>query len=135
MTSAEARELMEKFYSQRCENCPETVLAHFTPDAAYAINGTPREGSIAMRMPDGAIAETAQHLVTTWDFQNIDLHSVVADGDQIFTRFTLTLRHVPTDTTTSTEIVDHITIRDGKMASMVQFVDTAHLGAVEAGTL
>ncbi|MEJ6391322.1 nuclear transport factor 2 family protein [Gymnodinialimonas ulvae] len=115
MTRQDACMMMQAFYSECRTNCPETTSAHFTPEAQFAIAGAPRAGPIAMCTPDGAIDQTTKALVSEWEFRTIDLHSVIAEGDEIFTRYTLTLRHVPTDTTTQTEFADHIRVRDGKM--------------------
>ncbi len=134
MNNSEALEFLQHFHDRRKRNNPDDIIGLFTEDAVFSIAGQERKESIAVRdCEPGTLPDIARILVAEWEWIDVDFKTVIAEGDLVIARYDLTVRHVPTNRTTVTDIVDFMTVRDGKVASMRQFVDTAHLSAIALG--
>ncbi len=133
MNRNEAQAFLAHFHETRKRNDPEATLALFHEDATFSIAGEPHERSLAVQVGGRELTQVAQALVTQWEWQNVDFRTILADGDLIVVRYILTVRHVPTDRTVTSDVVDFITVTDGKVADMRQYIDTAYLGAVARG--
>ncbi|MEO0958864.1 MAG: nuclear transport factor 2 family protein [Pseudomonadota bacterium] len=131
MNVAEARALLTEFHEARKKNDPDTLRPFFAEGATFSVAGQLRENSIAMEVIDKAGFEHALHeILRDWRWIDVDFKTVMADGDLVVVRYLLTVEHVPSQQSFTTDIVDFVTVRDGKITDMRQFVDTAHLGAV-----
>lgn len=135
MDTPEAKTFLRDFYEKRKLNDPAAVSHFFVEGASYSIAGHAREDSIASEV-SGAVAfkETLSRLLREWNWIEVDFKAVLAEGDVVIARYFLTVEHVPTGTTLTTDIVDFIEMQDGKIANMRQFVDTAHLSDIALRT-
>ncbi|MGI9394886.1 MAG: nuclear transport factor 2 family protein [Boseongicola sp.] len=134
MDKSEATRFLMEFHEQRKLNDADALLEFFTEDAEFSIAGETRDNSIALRVGGpGAFAELLRSLVSDWEWINVDFKNIATDGDTLIARYFLTIHHVPADRTVTTDVVDIMEMRDGKVASMRQFVDTAHLSAIALG--
>ncbi|WP_425049929.1 nuclear transport factor 2 family protein [Psychromarinibacter sp. S121] len=131
MTISDPRGFVSGLYADRLKNDPVTIANQFTEDAGFAIVGRPLANSAAVSRPARmSVTDMAQQIVDTWEWRDIQLGDVLAEGDLIVTRYEVTARHVPTGREITTEIVDFLTVKNGKVTDMRQYTDTAYLGEV-----
>lgn len=134
MDQSDARSFLTRFHDVRKRNDAGAILEFFVDEPEFCISGQCRPDSIAARHASTEdFKELVRHLTSTWAWINVDFHDIIVSGDLLISRYTLTLRHIPNDRQTETEIVDFMKMRDGKVASMTQYVDTAHLSAIALG--
>lgn len=133
MTEASIKALIESFQSRRQADDLEGCLNHFTPDAVCRLAGSPQASPIAgTHQGTAAVRQLLSALIDHWQWQAVEIDSITIQGDRAALHFNLTTLYTPTKTLVTTEIVDIITVREGKIASFVEFVDTA-LAAKVAG--
>lgn len=134
MNVSEATAFLTEMHEQRKLNTLAAIEGYFQDDAVFSIAGTPRDDSIAVQSDGKTSCRAAlDALLTHWQWVDVAFKSVLTDGDQIVCRYDLTARHVPTGRIVTTEIVDFMRLKDGKIAELTQFTDTAHLSAVALG--
>ncbi|MEL7163839.1 MAG: nuclear transport factor 2 family protein [Pseudomonadota bacterium] len=134
MDQSDAETFVARFHDVRKSNDAEAIMEFFVDQPEFCISGQCRATSIAARHEKtDDFTALAQHLTSTWSWINVVFHNIVVSDDLLITRYTLTVRHLPTDRQTETDIVDFMRMRDGKVASMTQYVDTAHLSAIALG--
>lgn len=134
MNQSEAEAFLQNFHEARKLNDLDAISAFFAEDAEFSIAGEPRENSIAHHVQGReALQEVILKLVTDWKWIAVDFKTIVTSGDLLISRYDLTVHHAPSGREMTTEVVDFMEIRDGKVASMRQFVDTAHVSAVALG--
>ena len=85
----------------------------------FAIAGTTR-GRAALRKQFEALAQFA--------FANQKMLSMTADGDHATVHWRAKVTFKPTGKSAVTEFCDLWTIKNGKMTSLIQFIDTALVG-------
>jgi ketosteroid isomerase-like protein len=126
MSRAETEKVVRDVYSARLSNDLKRVCDCFLPDACLVINGDPGAGSIALRVagqPDVEKMLTA--LLQQWEWLEQDIERILIDGDHAAVQYQLTARFKPTGEVVQTTICDLLTLRSGKLAEVIQFVDTA----------
>ena len=134
MNTSEAKAFLTDFHEKRKLNEPEAIAPFFVEDASFSIAGEPREDSIATEVAGSDdFKSILVQLLRDWNWIDVVFKTVIADGDLIVSRYYLTVEHVPSGQTLTTDIVDFMQMRDGKVANMRQFVDTAHLSAIALG--
>lgn len=98
----------------------EAIVAVFGDDATFRIvgHGEPARGKAAIRAAlDG--------LVRRYKFLTYDPIRIFVDGDEAAIRHRLVLQDRATGGTIETETADFLTIKDGRCAAYVQYIDTA----------
>lgn len=134
MNTSEAKAFLTNFHETRKLNDPEAVAPLFVEGASFSIAGEPREDSIAAEVAGADdFRNILEQLLRDWKWIDVVFKTVLTDGDLIVSRYHLTVEHVPSGKTVKTDVVDFMQMRDGKIANMRQFVDTAHLSAVALG--
>lgn len=133
MTRDETEALIRQLYEIRKTNDAKLVAAHFTDDATYCITGcadhSPLPVSLAGREAlDPALTSLAKNF--SWD--DVVYKDIIVEGDRAAVFYTLTITHTPSGETFSTDVADHVTFRDGKIASFTEHVDTARVNALFA---
>ena len=135
MQRSAAVALIEAFYPSRLANDVDRCIAHFAPDATIRIAGahdaSPIAGSSSGPM---ALRRQAIELIGSWQWLSMRLESMTIEDARIAVHFQLTTRFVPTGDVVSSELLDLFTVRDGKILSMVEFVDTALVSLLVAKT-
>ena len=118
--------LIEAYYASRLANDVERCVAHFTDDARLRVAGS-RDASTIAGSSSGAFALRRQaiELIGAWEWIAMRIESITIEDDRVAVQFQLTTKFRPTGDLVQSELLDLFTLRDGKVASLVQFVDTA----------
>jgi ketosteroid isomerase-like protein len=119
-------ELVERCYDYRAAGDKAGLRSVLSPDATYAMPMSAR----ASGMPQGVVDafDAISLLIDEFTFHAYDRLDHVVQADRAAIRRRIRLTRKPDGPTVETEIVDLWTRGpDGKLASLVQFVDTALL--------
>jgi len=134
MTRADIEGIVHAFYETRLQNDVEACLAHFTTNACFRLSGSPAASGIACECRgQEALRPIAEALVNTWIWEAQSFHAILIDGNRVAAHYTLTARFAPTGERLETDLVDLITVEGGKVAALIEFVDTARAEALLAG--
>jgi len=127
MDRSETEAIVRKMYACRLDNNLDDCVACFAPLAVYELCGSSDTSPIPSRCEGDhdAMREILAGLIDTWRWKDIAYSSFVIDGDQVVVRYHLTTEFAPLQKTVTTEIIDHLIVRDGKIVSLSEFVDTA----------
>jgi len=127
--------LIDVYYRSRLANDVDRCVAHFAPDASIRIAGShdasPIAGSSSGPM---AVRRQTIELIGSWQWLSMRIESMTIEGDRAAVHFQLTTRFQPTGDVVSSELLDLLTVRDGKIVSLVEFVDTALVALLVAKT-
>ena len=118
--------MLREAYAARVRGDVEATVRHFADDAVFALAGAADASPVAMRCTDceslrGAMAG----LIAAFEFKDHQILSLIVEGQQAAAHTRVRVRATASGEEVTTEMVDLITIRDGKIASFVEFVDTA----------
>jgi ketosteroid isomerase-like protein len=131
MTEASIKAIIESVYRHRLANDLEACLSLFSPDAVCRIAGSPEASPIAASCQGtAALRQLLSTLITTWEWKSQKIDSILIQDNRAVVHFQLAAIFKPTETPVNTEIVDILTVRDGKVTSFVEFVDTAHIARI-----
>jgi len=118
--------LVRDCYAARVRGDVEGVMRFFDRNLQFEIVGdraiTPAAGRSV-----GADSFRAQltSLVSTFTFHSHDIVSIVIDGTKAAVRARVKLTSAVTGRTVETELADFIEVKDGRIVSFAQFIDTA----------
>lgn len=133
---SEIEQFVNNTYEERTKGNIDKLLSHFHPDCRFRIAGSERMGPLSAHINGREnFRPMLKALIDDWDFAEFHTEGLYVDGETVFAHRAGTIRHVPTGTPIVTEILDKITVRDGKIVEFVQFLDTDAIanvaGAVE----
>ena len=133
MNETDVRNLIEAIYKNRLANDSEACLALFDPQASFRIAGSSEASPIAAGViGTAALRQALTELVATWVWRKQDIQSITIQGDRAAVHFALETLFTPTGHVVHTELLDLVTVRDNKVVSLVEFVDTAHVSQLVA---
>ena len=124
--------MVHGFYDARISNDVSTILDVFHDDGRLELVGQDM-GVETFAKPDDApdaFRRQVERLVAIWDWKSIEVHDLLISGEQAAVRYTLHAVFNPTGEAVETEIMDLITVRDGRVVRILQFVDTALVAAL-----
>jgi ketosteroid isomerase-like protein len=119
------REFVENFLDVRNRANASEILSFMDPAFRFRICGTDQLGLFtrpATKPEDVTAAVTA--LVADWDLSGLKNESIHVDGDTAFVHRKGTVRHIPSGKVIDTELMDKITVKDGRLVEYIQFIDT-----------
>ena len=118
--------LIRDAYAARHRGDLDALMEYLHPDCSYRLAGGP-EAAEVFSQPDGhlAVREQMAGLIATYVFSNIEELALMVEGDRATLHWRADVVCLPTGRTGSFEIMDLITVADGKVASVTQFTDTA----------
>jgi ketosteroid isomerase-like protein len=118
--------LIRDAYAARHRGDLDALMEYLHPDCSYRLAGGP-EAAEVFSQPDGhlAVREQMAGLIATYVFSNIEELALMVEGDRATLYWRADVVCLPTGRTGSFEIMDLITVADGKVASVTQFTDTA----------
>ena len=124
-----SRSEIEKFinntYEERRNGNIEKLLSCFHPNCRFRIAGSERMGPLSAHIEGReSFRPMLQALIDNWDFAEFQTERLYVDGETVFAHRLGTIRHVPTGIPIVTEILDMITVREGKIVEFVEFLDT-----------
>lgn len=123
------RELIEEFYGRFVRGDIEGALDLCTEDIDFEWPVEPSESvSFAGRLPSaGRAAFRVQlaRLAESFDYETFAPDNIVIEGDRVAIQATLRMKPKAGDKMHDMRIADFWTIREGKLAALVQYYDTA----------
>jgi ketosteroid isomerase-like protein len=117
--------ILDKIYTARRENDAKVAAATFATDAQFGANGVP---------PAGSVTERANALATLFDeYQVIGFteHCRIIDPPRAAVHWRGNFR-TKNGNVGETDVLDVIEFRDGKIAALTTFFDTAYAAALAA---
>lgn len=122
---SEIEQFINNTYEERRKGNIEKLLSYFHPNCRFRIAGSERMGTLSEHI-DGRenFRPMLKALIDNWDFAEFQTERLYVDGETVFAHRLGTIRHVPTGIPIVTEILDKITIREGKIVEFVEFLDT-----------
>jgi len=124
-TRNEIERIVRESYVARQRNHVGDTLSYFHPEARFRVVGSKSLGPMTEAVTGiGALRPMFEQLFPTWDWSNFKIDSIHIDGDKAFVHLSGKIRHVPTGKVLDTEILDRLTIKDGKIVDFAEFLDT-----------
>ena len=113
-------------YAARIRGDVETTVGFFTNDAVFALAGAKEASPVAMRCTDRESLRSAMSgLVGAFEFKDHQIVSLIVEGPRAAVHTRARVRATGSGEEVTTEMVDLVTFRDGKIASFLEFCDTA----------
>ena len=113
-------------YAARAAKDLDAIARLVMPNAEFQLAGSPATFPAAARAQGSAqLVAAVKSLIETFDFLEQTMVESVIEGNKAAVLWRVKLKHNPTDQVFDTELFDLWTIRDGRVASLVQFCDTA----------
>jgi ketosteroid isomerase-like protein len=104
----------------------EAIPALFDDDPHFELVGAQTASPVALRVRGaGDFCARLTDLVRTFKFHSHDFITLVIEGANVAVRGRPEITSTITGETVVTELADFITVKDGRIASFVQFCDTA----------
>jgi ketosteroid isomerase-like protein len=124
------RQTMERViraaYAARLAGDLDALMAHLTPDVTFRIAGSDDASAVPCQARSlEASRNTLTALVDTFEFADFELVDLVVDGPKAVAQSRVRVRAKATGATAETELLDVIRFEGDRIASFVQFCDTA----------
>ena len=121
-------------YAARAAKDPDAIAQLVIPNAEFQLAGSPSTFPAAARAQGSAqLVAAVKSLIETFDFLEQTMVESVIEGNKAAVLWRVKLKYNPTGQVFDTELFDLWTIRDGRVASLVQFCDTALVANVMKG--
>lgn len=118
--------LIEANYAARARGDFEATRRCFSEHPRFEVAGSPQASAVTCRVEGQAPFESVlRAMMSAWEWRDHTLVSTLIDGNRAAVRWRARLRHAPTGQTVETEAVDLLTVENGRIASFVEFCDTA----------
>jgi ketosteroid isomerase-like protein len=118
----EVERLLRELYAARLGGDLEALCRTFAKDSRLEIAGTSYASPMAIRAAGlGEIRTWLALLVKTFQLSDQEILSMIIDGEAAAVHWRARIRSKITGATVSTELVDVIRVRDGRIASYTEF--------------
>jgi ketosteroid isomerase-like protein len=125
--------MLKEAYGARVRGDVEATVRHFTDDATFALAGSREASPVAVRCTGcESIRAVMAGLIGAFRFSEHEILAIFLDGPKAAVHTRFRVRSAATGEEAVTESVDLITLEGGKIATFIQFCDTA-LAAKLAG--
>jgi ketosteroid isomerase-like protein len=122
----EIERVIKAAYAARKIGDVEAITQLFAPDAQFQMAGSDAASPIAMQTQKLADFRTAlRELIHVFEWIDQTILSIVVEGQKAVVHWRGTIRSNVTGETVETELVDLFEIRNGRIASLTEFCDTA----------
>lgn len=113
-------------YAARVRGDLDGVCRHFADDATFAMAGSTDASPVPVRCEGcDTIRGAMARLIAGFRFIDHQILSIIVEGSRAAVHARLRVRSEATGKEEVTETADLVTFKDGKIASFVQFCDTA----------
>lgn len=130
---AQIEAMLRDAYAARLRGDLEGTLRPFADDAVFQLAGAAEASPVALRCTDCESLRVAMSgLIGAFEFKEHEILSLIVEGPKAAVHTRARVRSTTTGEEEVTEMVDLVTFREGKIASFVEFCDTA-LAARMAG--
>lgn len=134
MDRAQIAAFIEKAYAARKAGDVEALVGMFRPDGVFRVAGAEETFPVSVSARgEKEIRERVHALVQNFRFMEIEPLDLIVEGDKAARRWRAKIKHVSSDTIYEMEAGDIWTFKDGKVASLIQFVDTAQVANLVTG--
>jgi ketosteroid isomerase-like protein len=126
MTRVEIEQLIRAVYAARVAGDIDAIMPMMAPDVHFALAGDPTASPVAGRLVgiDQLRPQLAQ-LIKGFKFNRYDITTLVVEGSTAAVCAKANITSAATGATVDMELADFIEVKDGRIASFVQFCDTA----------
>ncbi len=124
---AAIEKLVRDAYAARKRGDYDAMAALCAPSASLRIVGAPEHPVAGLARGRAALRERFATLAQ-FAFANQKMLSILVEGDRAAVHWRAKVTFKPTGKSAVTEFCDLWTIRNGKMTSLIQFIDTALVG-------
>jgi ketosteroid isomerase-like protein len=118
--------LLREAYAARKRGDLDAIVRTFTDNPHFELAGAPQASPVAIRTTDaGGFRSLLTGLIKTFEFIDHEILSMIIDGNRAAVHWRSRMRSTVTGQEVVTELVDLVTVEGGKIASFVEFCDTA----------
>ncbi len=126
MDRSQVETLLTNAYAARRRGDVEAICSHFVDNPSFVMAGARDASPVAVQCTDGATFRTLLNgLVNTFEWLDQQILAMIIDGPKAAVHWRGRIRSALTGDEVVTELVDVITVENGKIRSFVEFVDTA----------
>jgi ketosteroid isomerase-like protein len=123
---ADIEDMVREAYDRRLADDVDGTLEFFSPDADFRIAGGAVPGTPPMKASGrDQLHALLSQIVKTFVISDFRINSMQVDGDKVAVHWHAHMRSTVNGEEADTEIVDLIELRDGRIASFLEFCDTA----------
>jgi ketosteroid isomerase-like protein len=129
MNRDEIKAFVLQIYDARVEGDMDALAAVFADDAKFQIAGSPEHSMLATAVEGHeGVMGLMQTIVDSLDLENFTILDLIVEDNKVAVRWRATVHLVTSGDTYPTELADFIEIRDNKVVSYTEFLDTALAG-------
>lgn len=122
----EIETLLTAAYAARKRGDVDALCGYFAENPTFSMAGARATSPIAVQCTDGKTFRTLMTgLIQTFEWLDQQILATVIDGSKAVVHWRGRIRSTLSGDEVVTELVDVLTIRDGKIQSLVEFSDTA----------
>ena len=135
MTRDETEAFIRGMCAARLEHDIAAMRPFFHDDLVYVIEGLGGDDPNAVTgRVEGkeAFFDILVRMTDDWRWRGQTWRDVIVDGDKVAARYTLDMYFARLGHRWSTEVVNIITMKDGLIVELVEFIDTATASALKA---
>jgi ketosteroid isomerase-like protein len=117
---------LREAYAARQRGDVNKIVSLFTPDARFVMAGSSQMSPVAMRVEGAEPFRTAlEGMCKTFIVEEHQIVGIVIDGNRAAVHWRATIRSSVTGNRLQSDLCDLIEFRDGRIASFLEFCDTA----------
>ncbi|MEM7506361.1 MAG: nuclear transport factor 2 family protein [Pseudomonadota bacterium] len=133
MTRAEIETMIRACYDARHRENLDEALSFFSPDATFRLVANPSLPDLSVTLRgQGELRAGLEALFATWDWHDFPIQRLVIDAEVdphgVVVLSAGTMHHSPSTRQLPLEIVDVLTVQDGKILDFQEYLDTDLLG-------
>jgi len=129
---SEIEATLKSAYAARKAGDLNGTMNYFADDVVFGLNARSVPALADAAVGKAAATQAMGELIATWRFDDWQMVPLVIEGDIAVLHSKVRVTCVPTKKTAEVDLVDHITLRDGKIAKFYQSTDTAQILALAA---
>ena len=124
--------LVREAYAARKRGDFDAMAEMCAPRASLRLAGAPEHSPVAGTTRGRAALRERFAALAQFAFANQKMLSMIADGDRAAVHWRAKVTYKPTGKSAVTEFCDLWTVKNGKITSITQFIDTALVGHMTA---
>ena len=125
VSKPDVKGIIEKAYETRRREDVDEALDYFHPNATFRIVANSSLGEISQSFTGhDALRAAFEQFFKTWDWRDFPIKDIIVDGNKAAVHSCGTMHHAPSRTDFTYEILDIVTLEDGKIVDFVEFLDT-----------
>lgn len=123
---SEVERLLIDTYAARKRGDLDAVCACFAKNPSFTMAGAREASPIAVQCTDSATFRTVMSgMIATFEWLDHQILAMIIDGTTAAVHWRGRIRSAITGEEVVTELVDVVTVKDGKIQSLIEFADTA----------